>query len=492
MFSLRPNFLPRHSSFQITLWHTAIYVLSVVVLFLLVNSTVSRLLREKDLQAVRNELTAVAEEYGEKGVPEVAQYVEEGHSSSLNLVRVATADNKTIFASPRTPTAVVAALEKPTASARAKRTLLTMPGHDDFEVETMRLPDGILLQAGLSTAPRRLFLLRFRRMCAAFMLPTIILGVFGGVLFAERTLRPLRDLGGTVRRILRTGDLHERIVLKTAPSDLVELVRSFNQMLGRIQQLVGSIRDSVDNVTHELRSPLTRLRGIAETALRKPDDVNLAQSALGNCIDECDHITNLLDVLMDLAEAEAGVMKIQPQIINLPTLITRVADLYELVADDKGLNIYVEVPEGLTVTADPNRLSQALANLVDNAVKYTPRGGKLAISGWQENGEVALSVKDTGIGIDPVELEKIWERLYRTNEARSQRGLGLGLPVVKAIMQAHRGRVAVASEPNHGSVFTLYLPVVSAPSKSFNPPVRVGRRADSSGITKSNPPHLNA
>jgi signal transduction histidine kinase len=170
---------------------------------------------------------------------------------------------------------------------------------------------------------------------------------------------------------------------------------------------------------------------------------------------------------MDLAEADAGVMKIQPQIINLPTLVKRIADLYELVADDKGVNICIQVPEGLTVSADPNRLPQALANLVDNAVKYTPRGGELAISGWRENGEIALSVKDTGIGIAPVELEKIWERLYRTNEARSQRGLGIGLPVVKAIMQAHHGRVTVASKPNDGSVFTLYLPVIPPPSKSI-------------------------
>lgn len=466
MFSPFRSRLRRHSSFQITVWHTVIYALSLAALFLVVNSTVSRLLREKDLKAVSNEVMAVAEEYGEKGVPEVAEYVQEGHSSALNLVRVATADNKTIFASPQTPAAVLAALEKNTAISREKRALLRTPGHDDFELETMRLPHGILLQAGLSVAPRKLFLMRFRRICAAFMLPTFVVGIIGGILFAERTLRPLRDLGETVRRILRTGNLNQRIVLKTAPSDLLELVRSFNQMLQRIEGLVGSIRGSVDNVAHELRTPMTRLRGIAETALRNPDDVALTQSALEDCIEECDHITKLLDVLMDLAEAEAGVMKIQTQIISLPILVQRIADLYELAADDKDLKIAVEVPEGLTVSADPNRLPQALANLVDNAVKYTPRGGKLAISGWQENGEIALSVKDTGMGIDPVELKKIWERLYRTNEARSRRGLGLGLPVVKAIVQAHHGRITVASEPNHGSVFTLYLPVLPPPSKS--------------------------
>jgi signal transduction histidine kinase len=305
-----------------------------------------------------------------------------------------------------------------------------------------------------------LFLSRFRRLCAIFMLPTIVFAIFGGTLFAERTLRPLRDLARTTRRILHTGKLDERIALKRAPGDLLEIVRSFNAMLGRIEALVGAIRDSVDNVAHELRTPMTRLRGMAETALRDPQNIALAQSALGNCVEECDHVMSLLDVLMDLAEAEAGIMKIRTQPVALPPLVRRIADLYELVADSKGLKISVILPAELTVSADPNRLPQALANLVDNAVKYTPYGGDITITGWRHNGEIAVSVKDTGIGISPLESDKVWDRLYRAEKSRRERGLGLGLTVVKAIVEAHHGRVTLNSEPNEGSVFTLYLPAI--------------------------------
>jgi signal transduction histidine kinase len=460
MFSPLPSRLPKTVTFRITVWHTAIYVISLVALFLVVDSTLSRLLRERDLQIVSNELRAVSEEYNEKGVPEVAAYVAEGHSSSSNLVRVANADNKTLFASPLTPAGTVAELEKATANSRAKRRLLPTPAGDDFEVETATLRDGTLLQAGLSTRPRKLFLMRFRQICVAFMLPAIAFGIFGGMLFAARTLRPLRDLAGTVRRILRTGKLDERIALQRAPSDLMELVRSFNQMLGRIETLVGSISGSVDNVAHELRTPMTRLRGIAETALRDSNNGALARSALADCVEECDHVMSLLNVLMDLAEAEAGAMKIQQQPVDLPVLVRKVADLYEVVADNKALKISVEMPEGLIVKADSNRLPQAVANLVDNAVKYTPNGGHITISGWRENGEIALSVKDTGIGISSMESEKVWERLYRADKSRSERGLGLGLTVVKAIVEAHHGRVTLESRLNRGSVFTLYLPAV--------------------------------
>jgi signal transduction histidine kinase len=169
---------------------------------------------------------------------------------------------------------------------------------------------------------------------------------------------------------------------------------------------------------------------------------------------------SLLDVLMDLAEAEAGIMKIRTQPVALPPLVRRIADLYELVADSKGLKISVILPAELTVSADPNRLPQALANLVDNAVKYTPYGGDITITGWRHNGEIAVSVKDTGIGISPLESDKVWDRLYRAEKSRRERGLGLGLTVVKAIVEAHHGRVTLNSEPNEGSVFTLYLPAI--------------------------------
>jgi signal transduction histidine kinase len=460
MFSPLPSRLRQNATFRIAVWHAAIYVVSLIGLFLVINSTLSRLLRERDLQIVSNELRAVGEEYGEKGVPEVASYVEEGHSSPLNLVRVADANNKTLFASRLTPARIIAELEKNAVKAQQKRTILRTPGVDDFDVETATLPNGIVLQAGLSTRPRMLFLSRFRRLCAVFMLPTIIFAIFGGMLFAERTLRPIRDLAHTTRRILHTGKLDERIALKRAPGDLLEIVRSFNAMLGRIEALIGSIRDSVDNVAHELRTPMTRLRGMAETALRDSQNIALAQSALGNCVEECDHVMSLLDVLMDLAEAEAGVMKIRTQPIDLPPLVRRIADLYELVADSKGLKISVMLPAGLTVSADPNRLPQALANLVDNAVKYTPCGGDITITGWRQNGEIAVSVKDTGIGISPMESDKVWERLYRADKSRSEHGLGLGLTVVKAIVEAHHGRVTLDSQPNYGSVFTLYFPAV--------------------------------
>jgi signal transduction histidine kinase len=163
-------------------------------------------------------------------------------------------------------------------------------------------------------------------------------------------------------------------------------------------------------------------------------------------------------MLTDIAEAQSGAMKLHVEPIDVAKLAYRLADLYGHIADEKGISIQVLMPETLVLNGDANRLPQAVANLVDNAVKYTPPGGRVSIEGWAENGEVTVSVKDTGVGIPPAEHEKVWQRLYRADQSRSERGLGLGLTVVQAIVEAHRGSVSLESEPDHGSSFTMRLP----------------------------------
>jgi len=289
-------------------------------------------------------------------------------------------------------------------------------------------------------------------------LPMVAFGILGGSLFARRMLRPIHDLSKAVKRVQETTDLHERIPTSRAPGELTDLVQSFNQMLVRIEHLVESIRGSLDNVAHELRTPMTRLRTAAEMALRKPNDLELALSALADCVEESERLMSLLNTLTDMAEAEAGAMKLYREPLDVARLAARVTDLYADIAEDKGISLRVSAPETLILDVDPNRLPQAIANLVDNAIKYTPCGGRVIIKAQRHNGEIIISVEDTGIGIAAADCEKVWQRLYRVNKSRSERGLGLGLAVVKAIVEAHGGRIGVESEPDRGSTFTVHLP----------------------------------
>ena len=290
----------------------------------------------------------------------------------------------------------------------------------------------------------------------------IFVGLAGGAVLTSSALQPLRRLADPVRSILRTGRTDARVPTQDTGDALDELSSLVNAMLDRIDAVLAGMRGALDNVGHDLRTPMTRLRGIAETALGSGDPA-LLREALADCLEESDRVIEMLNTLMDISEAETGTMALRRERTDLNDLIRQSVELYEDLADERGVEIRTHVPSELVVDVDRNRMRQVLANLIDNAVKYTPAGGIVEISAHSERGDAVATVSDTGVGIPAEELPRIWDRLYRGDKSRSTRGLGLGLSLVKAIVAAHGGRVDARSRPGAGSTFELRLPAEVPP-----------------------------
>jgi len=230
-----------------------------------------------------------------------------------------------------------------------------------------------------------------------------------------------------------------------------------NNIIQQNRQLVKVIQESLDNVAHDLRTPMTRLRSVAEYGLQAGDDSEKLRDALSDCLEESDRVLSMLKTMMSVAEAETGAMKLKHEVVDLSVDLAEIVELYEYSAQDAEVEILLEMPEGLTVRGDRTRLSQVWANLLDNAIKYNQPKGKVTISGQVFDNTIVLNFKDSGMGISVQEISRIWERLYRGDRSRSRQGLGLGLNYVKAVIEAHGGTIEVESALNVGTTFRVEL-----------------------------------
>ncbi|MGH9141458.1 MAG: ATP-binding protein [Vicinamibacterales bacterium] len=334
-----------------------------------------------------------------------------------------------------------------------------------LELVSATLADGTLVQVGKSTEARDDLLGRFRATLGIVTLFIVVIALTGGWLATQSALFPIKRLTLAVQRIIRTGQTDARVPLEGSGDAIDELTSLFNAMLDKIEGLVTAMRGALDNVSHDLRTPLTRLRGTAEMALASPPPGDAVQQAeyyrelLADCVEESDRVLVMLTTLMDISEAESGTMQLSREPVVLAEVVARAVDLYREVAEAKGVTLTAVAPSDIVVTADRTRLEQVAANLIDNALKYTPAGGRVDVEAARQPGVATLRVCDSGPGIAADELPRIFDRLFRGDTSRTERGLGLGLSLVKAIVEAHGGKVEVVSKRAEGSVFTVHLPL---------------------------------
>ena len=449
--------------FRLTAWYSGIFILSSLLLLVMAYFFLSSALRRQDRKTTLLELGELSAKYKRGGMSFLEKELKiEKKIRKKNplFIRIAGAKNNTlnIFLPYQWAEFDLNKLEKIIPNDNSK--WIRLPAIDDeyvLEVASTQLPDGRWLQVGKSTENRERVLERFRETFAAIMIPLVLLGFIAGFFLSFRALRPIRQLIGTVQS-LDIGKMEARVPSPRTGDELDELIGLFNGMMEKIKTLISAMKGSLNNVAHDFRTPMTRFRGMAEMALQADQDADVCREALADCIEESDRILKMLNTLMDISESETGVMNLDRKVVDISPLIDEVVDLYRYAAEEKTVLIHLSAPHGLSVPVDPDRMSQALANLLDNAIKYTPAGGLVSVEAYKGQGEVVIRVKDTGTGISHEELPRIWDRLYRGDQSHSLKGLGLGLSQVKAIIQAHNGRVDVVSEATKGSTFSIYLP----------------------------------
>jgi signal transduction histidine kinase len=286
---------------------------------------------------------------------------------------------------------------------------------------------------------------------------TLALGLVGGLFMTRNVLRRIEAVNRTSASIIQ-GDLSERVPVTGSGDEFDQLASNLNAMLDRIERLMAGMRQVTDNIAHDLRTPLSRLRARLEVTLLERPDADRYAEALAQTIAEADHLLGTFNALLSIAEAETGVRRDNMAVVGLDEIARSVADLYEPVAEESGLRLVLEIASPMPVRGDRHLLSQAIANLLDNALKYTS-AGDVTLAVRRADGNVLLEIADSGPGIPPDHRERVFDRFYRLESSRSTPGNGLGLSLVRAVARLHGGDVRL-EDNRPGLKVVMLLPAV--------------------------------
>ncbi len=454
-------------SFRIGLWYSIIFFINSLALLGFIAYVYDHSLQTVDREMLHGKLREYAslfEHHGVSGLelPTASKAID---NAERFVVRLADASGKTIYIyspdrsddldAPDVPT-----IEKFLLKNGPKDWQVVLGGGygDDVEVVSQILPSGHLLQVGKDTEDREALVGSFAQAYLLALIPLIFFSVLAGVFLSNRFLKPIRWLTKTAESI-RSGDQKARVQLSTGNDELHRLATLFNQMIEQNEKLIQSMRDTLDNVAHDLRTPVMRLQNAVEAALRGPTTQEQLREALVDCHENSDAIIKLLEGIMEISEADSGTLVLKRQPVNSEQIILNTIDLYSFVAEEKQIALELEILQPFSVLGDQTRLMRAVANLLDNAIKYSPPNSRITIRSRVQGGFGVIEVSDQGFGVASVDLVRIWDRLYRADQSRSSRGLGLGLSLVLAIAKAHGGSASVARNKDVGMTFSLSLPL---------------------------------
>ncbi len=428
------------STFRLSLIYLSVFGASVLLLLGFIYWSTARLTTSQTDETIAAEITGLSEQYRRSGLVGLADVVRERSRNQRQSLYLLTDGNRFVIAGnlnawPEVETQPGGWLEFPyqrpmggrveTHPARARH--LIVPG--EFQLLVGRDIHG------------QSEVIEFIRTSLAWALAlTLALGLAGGILMSRNLLRRVEVINRTSREIM-AGELDQRIPVRGANDELDQLALNLNEMLDQIERLVNSLREVTDNIAHDLRTPLNRLRSRLEVTLMGEGSAEQFREALEATISEADDLLATFNALLNIAKAEAGQLEISPETIDLGPFIDDLAELYEPAAAEKGLGLSAAVHGKIDFAADRQLLSQALANLIDNAIKYSETGGAVVIRADRSGGAVEISVTDSGPGIPENDRERVTQRFVRLEASRNSTGSGLGLSLVRAIAHLHHGEL---------------------------------------------------
>ncbi|MDP8235202.1 MAG: ATP-binding protein [Candidatus Erginobacter occultus] len=455
--------------FRLALWYAGVFALVTLILFALLYF----MIRSYIYGRIDDYLEAEAEEsrvlLAAEGLEEIKDEIireETAHGDNKIFFRLVTPTGLTLASSDMAEWGSylpqLGQLQL-TGGKKVAWTTEFIPGdHHMTRIIHALIGPGVIMEIGQTLRAEAEFMEVFWRNFVAVLLFGISVTVVVGWFMGRRALGGVQEVTRTAIRITGGGFKH-RVPVRGTGDEIDHLAEIFNDMLDRIQTLITGMKEVNDNIAHDLRSPITRIRGLAETMLAGKDTVEDYRSMGGSTVEECDRLLQMINTMLDISEMDAGVAKSNITEINISEMLKETGDLFQPVAEEESIVLTVKTLPDIIIPGDIRKMQRALANLLDNALKYTRAGGTVVLAADAGGEQIRISISDTGMGIPPAELPHIFERFFRGQQNRTREGSGLGLSLARSIIRSHGGDISVESNPGTGSEFTITLPRPSSP-----------------------------
>ena len=465
MYSNKPKRRSRSVVSRLTLWYGLICTLVSIAAYTLLSIKLDQNINRRVEHDLENEIIELKSIYAEKGLNGLQEeFDRESKADGLKKVFFRLlSPSCTILASSDVSgwdgiQKELSAVPVPAANETVFFTLYDRNSPYNAQMVASRTFDKNIVQFGVNLKSNNIFRRKFRNIFIAFSISMFTLSTLSGWLIARRAMSGVRRVTQAVSRIYK-GRLKQQVSLSNEGREIDELTKAFNEMLTRIDSLIRELKEVSDNVAHDLRSPITRMRGVAETTLTGPQEIEAYREMGLIMIEESERLTHMINTTLEIAQAESGLLEIIRTPFDLTALLKNAAELFQPAAEEKQIELCANlVDDPLIIYGDKTRIQRTVANLLDNAIKYTPPEGKITLTASPHGKLIKIKISDTGVGIAPEEIGRIFERFYRSEKSRSTQGNGLGLSLARTIIQAHGGNITVQSKPNEGSTFTITLP----------------------------------
>ena len=322
-----------------------------------------------------------------------------------------------------------------------------------------KLDQNTLIYLGESTEESHEVLELLQIIFLAMLLITIPVTVIVIRLLSKKSVVGIEEVSQAAFAI-RQGEFDRRAQVSSEDIEIQQLAEAFNSMADRIKSLITEMREMIDNIAHDLRSPIARIRAISESTLSTKQQLTIEdyKISISDTLEECDRLISLINTTLDVAEAEAGISSSEKQLVEYSQLVAEACELFEPLAEQKSIRFTSRITPDCEVFGNQHNLQRMIINLIDNALKYTQPDGEVHVELTGQDDQIQCIVQDNGMGIPEAEQEKIFQRFYRSDSSRVEQGCGLGLSFARAVARAHHGEIKLESNVDKGSKFIVILP----------------------------------